>query len=462
MNKILLTGARVITMAENRPDVEDVDLLIEGDKILAIGNNLSASGAVVVDLSGRIIIPGLINAHLHSWQTPLRCVGAAWTLLDYLANMHGGVASHYTPDDMRIAALAGALNQINCGVTTLGDWCHNTQTPQHAEQAVAGLVDSGIRAVFLHGTPHTAADAPHPLNEVDRLMMGPISHNPLLTLGMAIKGPQYSTTKVAIGDLRAAHERGLVVSMHQSGGRPGAAWEAVRDAGVIGSRTNIVHGADLDDDWLKTLVGAGANFTITPENELAQGHGVPITGRLMRLGISPSLGTDVESAVSGEILIAARVALAHQRGLDHQVQRQLTRMAAVTSPITSKQALSWVTVEGARSMGMFDRVGRLLPGMQADLVVIDTSALNLWPAHEPIVAALHASIANIEAVMIAGAWRKRGHQLLREDLADVKNRILNSGQRLVYQLNRPGFLPRMRRHVVRSVVRRRLVQQARE
>lgn len=116
----------------------------------------------------------------------------------------------------------------------------------------------------------------------------------------------------------------LVVSMHQSGERPGAAWEAVRDAGLIGPRTNVVHGNDIPDAWLKTFVDAGASFTITPENELGQGHGFPITGRLMRLGAAPSLGTDIDTALLGELLIAARIALAQQRGLDHAERRQTT------------------------------------------------------------------------------------------------------------------------------------------
>jgi hypothetical protein len=99
--------------------------------------------------------------------------------------------------------------------------------------------------------------------------------------------------------------------------------------------------------------------------------------------------------------------------------------------------------------------------MQADIVVIDATSMNLWPAHDPIAAALHASIANIESVMIAGQWRKRDHILLSEDLDDVKDRLAASGERLVYQLNKPGFLAGMRRHVVRRVVRQRLAQQAR-
>jgi cytosine/adenosine deaminase-related metal-dependent hydrolase len=86
-------------------------------------------------------------------------------------------------------------------------------------------------------------------------------------------------------------------------------------------------------------------------------------------------------------------------------------------------------------MGLGDRAGRIEPGLQADLVVIDARALNLWPAHDPIAAALHASVADIEAVMIAGRWRKRDHSLIEADLDDVKSQLRESGERLVRELD---------------------------
>lgn len=138
------------------------------------------------------------------------------------------------------------------------------------------------------------------------------------------------------------------------------------------------------------------------------------------VGPAPSLGTGTESVVSSEILTAARIALAHQRGLDHARHRQTTGTIAPKPSVSGKQALSWATVEGARALGLADRVGRIESGMQADLVVIDARALNLWPAHDPIAAALQADLANVEAVMIAGRWRKRDHALVDVDLDTVQ------------------------------------------
>ncbi|MEV5838746.1 amidohydrolase family protein [Nocardia sp. NPDC052112] len=458
MTRVMLRGAQVITMSSNRPDAESIDILIDGDQIADIGADLSDDGAEIIDCTGRIVMPGLVNAHLHTWQTGLRTLGADWTLSDYLGHSHGTIAKHYSPEDIRIATLAGALGQINSGTTTIADWCHNTKSPDHSDAAIEGLATSGIRAVFLHGTPYSTSTA-HPIHEIDRLLDGSIRSHELLSLGMAIRGPQLSPPDIAVADFRAAGERGLVVSMHQSGGEARSGWDAVYSADLIGPRTNIAHGAGLSDDWVKRLTDAGATFTATPENELGQGHGAPITARLLPIGAAPSLGTDTDCVVAGDLLTSARIALAHQRGLDHDRQRRSTGVFSFDQTVTSKQALEWATTEGARALGLADRVGRIEPGMQADLIVIDARALNLWPAHDPVAAALHSSFGNIEAVLIAGQWRKRDHNLVDSNVENVKTELARSAERLVRKFRTPGILGGLRQKAVRKVVQRRMIRE---
>jgi 5-methylthioadenosine/S-adenosylhomocysteine deaminase len=300
----LLHGASVVSMAPGRPDSEEIDILIEGDRIADTAAHLDVGDAEVVDLTGRIVIPGLINAHQHTWQTALRSFGADWTLLQYLACTRGPIARRYLPQDIYVGNLVGALNQINCGTTTLGDFSHNLPTPEHSDAALAGLQDSGIRAVLLHGAAALGPEVAHPLSDIDRLLDAVSRGGSPVSIGMAVGGPQFSTPAIAVADLTAAAERGLVASMHQSGGAPAPAWDAVRDAGLLGPAVNIVHGAGLTEAWLQILIDAGATFTITPEIELAHGHGIPITSQLLQRGASPSLGIDTETGVTGDLLAA--------------------------------------------------------------------------------------------------------------------------------------------------------------
>lgn len=460
MTRTLLRGASVVSLASDRADAERLDILVDEGRIVALDRDIAAGGAETVDLTGRILMPGFVNAHLHSWQSALRGMGADWTLLDYLATMHGGLAGRYGPEDMAIATFASALNQISCGTTTLGDWCHNAATTAHAEAAVDALHRAKIRAVFFHGLPHSSKETPHPTGEIDHLQRLLSSREGLVGLGMAIRGPQYASGDVASADFRAAQERGLVVSMHQSGGRPGAAWHAVHDAGLIGPRTNIVHGHGLTDDWIARLIDAGATFTLTPENEMGQGHGWPVTDALLRHGGAPSLGTDVDTVLGGEVLVQARIALAHQRATAHARHRKNTGLFSPSTQVSSRQALEWCTIEGARALGLDHVVGTLEIGKQADIVAIDARQLNLWPANDPLAAVLHSGLSNVEAVMIAGRWCKRDHRLVEVDLDAVKATLARSGERLSMIARQPGLIPRLRRGVVRHVVHGRLRAEA--
>src|SRR5689334_14625739 len=116
----LIRGATVITM-DKQGDLPVADVLVRGDTILEIAPSLKVDDAHVIDAIGCIVVPGLVNAHMHTWQTALRGVAANWTLLEYFQKMHAGLATVFTPADLRIATRMGALNQLNCGTTTLAD-----------------------------------------------------------------------------------------------------------------------------------------------------------------------------------------------------------------------------------------------------------------------------------------------------------------------------------------------------
>ena len=122
MQRTLIKGATIITM-DVLGDLPRGDVLVTGDTLTEIAPVIHADDVKVVDAAGFIIIPGLVNAHMHTWQSALRGLAANWTLLEYFQKMHAGLATVFEPADMHIATLVGALNQLNRGTTTLADWC---------------------------------------------------------------------------------------------------------------------------------------------------------------------------------------------------------------------------------------------------------------------------------------------------------------------------------------------------
>lgn len=152
MRRVVIKGGHVVSMDAAIGEVAGADVLVEDDRIVAVARGIEAD-AEIIDASQKIVLPGFINGHLHTWQTGLRGLAADWTVAQYMQAMHRGLATLYRPDDIYIGNLVGALNQINAGATTLVDWCHNNPTPAHTDAAIRGLEESGIRALFLHGSP---------------------------------------------------------------------------------------------------------------------------------------------------------------------------------------------------------------------------------------------------------------------------------------------------------------------
>ncbi len=449
MPRILIRNATILTMDPQIGDLASADLLIEDDRIAAVAPSVEAE-AEIIDARGRIVIPGLVNAHLHTWQTALRGIAANWTLLEYFKRMHAGLATLFRPEDLHIATLAGALNQIYGGTTTLGDWCHNNPTAAHNDAAIDALTESGIRAVFLQGTPKPDPqpgqpgfwETPHPRAELERLLRHRATSR--VGIGAAILGPHYSTLDVALHDFRMVRDCNVIASMHQGGGEPRTpeGWRVLEAEGLLGPHVNIVHGNSLPHDQLARFCACGVSFTVTPEVEMTAGHGFPITGRLRKLGRQPSLGVDIESAISGDMLTVARMALAAQRALDNADYRQTTGGIPDTSTIPTRDALAWATLEGARALGLEHRIGSLTPGKQADLVLLASEHINMQPVHDPVSAVvLQASLDNIDSVMIAGVWKKRDGRLCAQDLDRTLDRLRESGERITREM-RVGQAPR--------------------
>lgn len=439
MAKTLIRSAVIVSADPARPRHERGNILIQDTKISAVGA-CDAVDTAIIDADGMIAMPGFVNAHIHTWQAGLRGIAADWTLAQYLQAMHAGLATHFRPEDIYIANHVGRLNQLAAGVTSIADWCHNNPTPAHTDAAIAGLQAAGGRSVFYHGSPKPDpqpgqthfSEIPMPRREIERLRKGDLADDgALVTLGLAILGPQMSVDKVTRADLALAREFGLRASMHVSG--PMLWKEGFAElgaAGLLGPDLNVTHGNSLDGEDLRRLASEGVSFSITPEVELQMGFGEPLTNRLREIGADAqiSLGTDIESAMAGDLFSVARFALQAAR---HDLTRN-SRAAAGEPPDVvgpkAQEALEWATMGGARMLGMENRIGSLTPGKEADIILLSP----LRPVVDPVASILlHAGPAMVDTVFVAGKMVKQGGTLLAPEIETLMDRLEESSRRIL-------------------------------
>lgn len=186
--RTLIRGATVLSMDGDIGNLARGDILIEGTTITAIGENLEAGDSVVIEASGMIAMPGMVDTHRHSWEGQLRRINPnAATLEDYCNATHFSFAKYYRPADMYIGNLLSALGCIDAGITTLVDNSHNSRTGEHSDAAVEALLDAGIRAVHASGAPVAGEwDKAHWPGNLERLQEKYIKKgdNPLLSLAV--------------------------------------------------------------------------------------------------------------------------------------------------------------------------------------------------------------------------------------------------------------------------------------
>jgi len=443
MKSTLIKCGWLVTLDPAIGEMKDGELLIVGNTIKAAGRNLKATADETIDAADKIVMPGLVNAHMHTWETALRGIGAEWMSADYFKHVHSNLATRYQPEDNYIANYMGALAQIDAGVTTLVDWCHNNPTPAHSDAAVQGLADAGIRALFLHGSPKPDpkpgqkhfSEMPMPRGEVERFCKGRFAgRNGLLTFGLAMLGPYYSTYEVTKQDLALAREFDLFASMHVGGGKGMVpdGFERLLDDGLVDRHLTIVHGNDIAPDTVRRIADRGGTFTVTAEIELQMGYGDPLTGILHEHKAPISIGTDVEPAVGSDLFTCMRLTLQHERNRGIIETLEKTGSRPQHSAVTCRDALAWVTTDAAKIAGLDDRVGSVTPGKQADIVLLRTDALNMTPMRDLVgCAVMQAATANVDTVLIAGRTVKQAGRLLADDLAGKLAKLQSSGDRIL-------------------------------
>lgn len=426
--RTLLANATVITMNPTR-DVLDTDILIENGAIADMGPGLAGrpenAGAERVDLSGRIVIPGLIQSHMHVTQSLFRGLADEMELMDWLQRRIWPLEGAHTPETNAAAARLAAAEGLRSGVTAFID-----MGTAHCQDAIFETMrDVGMRGLFgkcmldLGGTDVPAAlmeDTETCLRESERLMnRWHMSAGGRLRYAFAPRFVPSCTETLLTRTRDMARANGVRLHTHASENKGECAYveslvhmrnlRYLHSIGYTGEDVILAHCIWIDDDEIRILADTGTHAVHCPSSNMKLASGIARIDEMLAAGCRVALGLD-GAHNHMDALVELR-----QAGI---LQKVRTNCPTALSPL---QALEMATLGGARALGQEDELGSLEPGKKADLAVINPDRLNMAPriGRDPVAQVVYqATHENVEATMVDGVFLYRDGKYATLDLGE--------------------------------------------
>ena len=487
--RYVIRGGSVMTMDPSMPnkgELLNTDVLIEGKKILHVGQNIVAGDAAEIDARGKIVMPGFIDTHHHQFETARRSFLADGVLIKDGSTSASGTTTYfeyilltfapvYRPQDVYINELFGGLSQLDDGVTTVHDVSQIHHSPQHSDAAIQALFDTGRRAAFGYfesagaNILGTNPGNQYPQDAVRIKKQWFSSSDQLVHMimgGEVYLGDATTEQSWTIGrqlDLQiAAHIlspfgiRPIMDALAQGQGGSN------KDIGIGGDNL-FIHMTGMSDMAWQKVQDVGAQVSIAFPIEMNMRHGMPPIIRMQSMAAAakkpfePSLSTDVECTMTADFFSQMRAAMNLQRLVVNQMilnspngnqnlpdprnwelpQSAMTvpgpfpywptPPAGIPDPLTTRDVLRYATINGAKALKLDKKTGTLTPGKEADIIILDPTRINVAPLNQvPGAVVSLMDRTNVETVIVAGKIRKWKGQLLDIDLRQLRRKLENS------------------------------------
>jgi 5-methylthioadenosine/S-adenosylhomocysteine deaminase len=418
----LIRGGTVITVDRSLGTLPKADVLIRSGVIEKVGTALQAASNVeVIDATGMIVMPGMVDTHCHLWET----IGRNFLNDDagYFPVM-GATARLYTPDDFYNSVMIGLAECAASGVTTVNNFAHNALSPAHVEAELRAHRDSMLRARYSYGRPLVEAPIPAagmPFGEIERVKrewLGTADRfDGLVHLGVNLSrqpgqaSDAKTNAEVFDADVKAAAARQLPISVHAPYEPPvNLSIQDYAARGYLGPNFLVVHHYPGSLQDFETLARTGTPLSLAPYTlaSVATDPHVALT-RLRKAGVTVSLSSDAAGVGPLDMLEIMR--LTWSLG-----NRVVGPEAEGMKVLGFLEAIEMATINGARALGLDKVIGSLTPGKRADVALIRASAVGVAPMALPeTTVVLSARSSNVDTVFADGRIVKRGGTLTTFD-----------------------------------------------
>lgn len=451
--KKLLEHGYVVTVDGTRRVIPDGWILIDGDSIAAIGEHgrdPQPEADEIIDLGGKLTMPGLINGHNHHWASLFKNTGEGLLLEEWLDQVTLPLMGVLTPDDLRIAAYLGAIEQLRTGTTSSLNHLVNVNDQDTIRAIVEPVLDVGIRQVIgkeLRDTPNPPFSTrypayPHVRNRSEELALGTEiiqqwdGAGGIVHMGLVIEtGANWMLHNATSDDLilegvELAQRLGVKISNHCSAGTPWLSIKEFEEATGGGDVDYLVKLGALTDNWalihalhvkeheIEAVAAAGASFVTNPVSNAYSCDGVAPLKEMFASGVNVGLGTDGTYVnCSPDMVEQMKFAVLIQNVTHYD-----------PNLMTAERAIEMATIGSAKALGIDDKVGSLEVGKRADIAVFDLGHAHTVVGNRPISALVFSAHGtDVDTVIVNGEIKLRGGELVgfsreREVLAEATER----------------------------------------
>ena len=413
-SRTLFKGGIVVTMDADVPNLATGDVLVEGDRIVAVGASVQADGAEVIDATGNIVMPGLIDAHHHMWLGVMRRlmpnVDDLFAYIDVVAQTLG---AHYRPLDMFLSTKLTAMASLDAGITTIIDACHNSRSPEHTDAALDALNSAGIRALHMVGAAmDKKASTAHLPRDLERHALKWNNDTSLVRVGL------FGQLNLEWWKVARSLDMHILTEFIGDLAKLGPEFAA---PGVLGPHNIFNHCTRVPRETWNLFAQAGVNITINPRSDALFGFDDETFAYQQAIdhGLTPALGIDLDTAFGSDLFGEMHALFGQQRSAMRY--RRFRGEANVPAPISVDAVLEAATVNGARAAGLERSIGTLTPGKQADIIMVRTNGVAVFPVTNAIGTIVQAvERSDVDTVMVAGLIRKLDGKLVDVDLARLQ------------------------------------------
>lgn len=417
---ILVVGGEVLTQNAAHERIKDGAVAIRESKIIAVGSrkNLTArfEAKEMVNASGKVVLPGLVNAHTHAAMNIFRGIADDIPLEPWLQKIWPLEKKYADAPNVALGSELAFAEMVRGGTTTAADMYWHYQAAAEAAKKVGFRLFTGIGAIDILDN-----ESKESLERRTREFLDEYQNDELIRPCVQVHATYTVSRETLLLVKRIVEEYGAVFVTHASETRVEVEdviqktgktpIHYLEELGLLGRRTLLAHGVHLSDEEIRLLAERKASIAHCPSSNLKLGSGIARVADLVAAGVNMAIGTD-GSASNNDL------DMFEEMHLTALVQKGIKNDPTV---LPAEQVLYMATMGGAIALNMEDQIGSLEAGKRADLILVGFEGLHVTPVYDAVSHLVYATkSADVEAAMINGRWVMRDQTLLTMDEEQLK------------------------------------------